>query len=38
MLLLAVDTSGRQGGVTLARGLGDEFEIIESTPNQGGTF
>ena len=37
MLLLAIDTSGRQGGVTLARGEND-VEIIESTPIQGGTF
>jgi tRNA threonylcarbamoyladenosine biosynthesis protein TsaB len=38
MLLLAVDTSGRQGGITLARGSADEFEIIESAVIQGGTF
>ena len=38
MLLLAVDTSGRQGGVTLARGAGDRVEIIESASIQGGTF
>ncbi|HEU5235217.1 MAG TPA: tRNA (adenosine(37)-N6)-threonylcarbamoyltransferase complex dimerization subunit type 1 TsaB [Terriglobales bacterium] len=37
MLLLAIDTSGRQGGITLARGAND-IEIIESTPIQGGTF
>lgn len=37
MLLLAIDTSGRQGGITLARGEND-IEIIESTPIQGGTF
>jgi len=37
MVLLAIDTSGRQGGVTLARGEND-VEIIESTPIQGGTF
>ncbi|HVH89212.1 MAG TPA: tRNA (adenosine(37)-N6)-threonylcarbamoyltransferase complex dimerization subunit type 1 TsaB [Terriglobales bacterium] len=37
MLLLALDTSGRQGGVTLARGH-DGLEIIESVPIQGGTF
>jgi tRNA threonylcarbamoyladenosine biosynthesis protein TsaB len=37
MLLLAIDTSGRQGGVTLARGEND-IEIIESTPIQGGSF
>src|SRR5690348_15821866 len=37
MLLLAIDTSGRQGGITLARG-GKEIEIIESASIQGGTF
>ena len=37
MLLLAIDTSSRQGGVTLARG-NDGLEIIESVPIQGGTF
>jgi len=38
MLLLAVDTSGRQGGITLARGNGDQVEMIESASIQGGTF
>jgi tRNA threonylcarbamoyladenosine biosynthesis protein TsaB len=38
MLLLAVDTSGRQGGITLARGVGDQIEVIESASIQGGTF
>ena len=38
MLLLAVDTSGRQGGITLARGHADQIEIIESASIQGGTF
>jgi tRNA threonylcarbamoyladenosine biosynthesis protein TsaB len=38
MLLLAVDTSGRQGGITLARGNGRQVEIIESASIQGGTF
>lgn len=37
MLLLAIDTSGRQGGVTLARGA-DDLKIIESVPIRGGTF
>lgn len=37
MLLLAIDTSGRQGGVTLAR-CDKQVEIIESAPIQGGTF
>ena len=38
MLVLAVDTSGRQGGITLARGNGGQVEIIESASIQGGTF
>jgi tRNA threonylcarbamoyladenosine biosynthesis protein TsaB len=38
MLLLAVDTAGRQGGITLARGDGDAFEVIESASIEGGTF
>ena len=38
MLLLAVDTAGRQGGITLARGDGDVFEVIESASIEGGTF
>ncbi|HWC17491.1 MAG TPA: tRNA (adenosine(37)-N6)-threonylcarbamoyltransferase complex dimerization subunit type 1 TsaB [Terriglobales bacterium] len=37
MLFLAIDTSGRQGGVTLARCI-KELKIIESVPVQGGTF
>ena len=38
MLLLAVDTSGRQGGITLARGGSDRFQVIESASIEGGTF
>jgi tRNA threonylcarbamoyladenosine biosynthesis protein TsaB len=38
MLVLAIDTSGRHGGITLARGDRDRVEIIESTSIQGGTF
>jgi tRNA threonylcarbamoyladenosine biosynthesis protein TsaB len=38
MLLLAVDTAGRQGGITLARGDADRFEVIESASIEGGTF
>jgi tRNA threonylcarbamoyladenosine biosynthesis protein TsaB len=38
MLILAVDTSGRQGGITLARGTSDQLEIIESAFIEGGTF
>jgi len=38
MLLLAVDTSGRTGGISLARGDERRFELIESASVQGGTF
>lgn len=38
MLVLAVDTSGRHGGITLARGDAEQFEIIESAAIEGGTF
>jgi tRNA threonylcarbamoyladenosine biosynthesis protein TsaB len=39
MLLLAVDTSGKQGSIALARcGPGDACEVIESAPLSGGTF
>lgn len=38
MLVLAIDTSGRQGGITLARGDEEGFEVIESSAIQGGTF
>jgi tRNA threonylcarbamoyladenosine biosynthesis protein TsaB len=41
MLLLATDTSGKQGSIALARageGSGDEVEVIEIAPLVGGTF
>jgi tRNA threonylcarbamoyladenosine biosynthesis protein TsaB len=43
MLLLAIDTSGKQGSIALARGAGksadgEEFSIIETVPLSGGTF
>jgi tRNA threonylcarbamoyladenosine biosynthesis protein TsaB len=38
MLILAVDTSGRQGSVALARYDARGFELIESAPVAGGTF
>ena len=39
MLLLAVDTSGKQGSIALARcGPGDACEVIETVPLTGGTF
>lgn len=38
MLILAIDTSGRQGSVALARGDEKSFELIQSVQIQGGTF
>lgn len=38
MLILAVDTSGRQGGIAVARGDATEFELIDSSVVVGGTF
>jgi len=38
MLILAVDTSGRQGGITLARGSALDIEFVESAFIEGGTF
>ena len=43
MLLLAIDTSGKQGSIALARagersGDGDDVEVIEIAPLVGGTF
>jgi tRNA threonylcarbamoyladenosine biosynthesis protein TsaB len=43
MLILAIDTSGRQGSIALARAGepvadGGDFEVIEITPLVGGTF
>jgi tRNA threonylcarbamoyladenosine biosynthesis protein TsaB len=39
MLLLAIDTSGKQGSIALARaGDGEELEVIESVALAGGTF
>ena len=42
MLLLAIDTSGRQGSIALARAGkptdGRDFEVIEIAPLEGGTF
>lgn len=37
MLILAVDTSGRNGSVALAR-AGESFELLELTPLSGGTY
>lgn len=38
MLILAIDTSGREGSIALARGDATRFELIESQPVAGGTF
>jgi tRNA threonylcarbamoyladenosine biosynthesis protein TsaB len=43
MILLAVDTSGKQGSIAVARAgpgsaAGDDFEVIEIVPLVGGTF
>ena len=38
MLILAIDTSWKQGSVALARGDAREFELIEMAPVAGGTF
>jgi len=38
MLLLSVDTSGKQGGISLARCEGESCQILETSPIAGGTF
>ncbi|MGE5207150.1 MAG: tRNA (adenosine(37)-N6)-threonylcarbamoyltransferase complex dimerization subunit type 1 TsaB [Chlamydiota bacterium] len=38
MLLLAVDTSGKQGSIALARADRNNFEALEVVPLTGGTF
>ena len=38
MLILAIDTSWKQGSVALARGDAREFELVEMAPVAGGTF
>jgi len=38
MLILSIDTSGKNGSVALARGDADQFELIASSPVEGGTF
>jgi tRNA threonylcarbamoyladenosine biosynthesis protein TsaB len=37
MLLIAIDTSGRNGSVALCRGDSDSFEILQLVPLEGGT-
>ena len=38
MLILAIDTSGQSGGITLAEADAGSFRTIESSPIAGGTF
>jgi tRNA threonylcarbamoyladenosine biosynthesis protein TsaB len=38
MLLLGIDTSGKSGGITLAKGDERSFRVLESSPIAGGTF
>jgi tRNA threonylcarbamoyladenosine biosynthesis protein TsaB len=38
MLILAIDTSGKSGGITLAEGDERSFRVLESSPIAGGTF
>lgn len=38
MLILAIDTSWKQGSIALARGDAREFDLIEMAPVAGGTF
>lgn len=38
MLILAIDTSGQSGGITLAEADAGSFRVIESAPIAGGTF
>src|SRR5437870_12914521 len=39
MLILAADTSGKQGSIALARGLDNgKCDVVEVTPLAGGTF
>ena len=38
MLVLAIDTSGKSGGITLAESDRSSFRVLESSPIAGGTF
>jgi tRNA threonylcarbamoyladenosine biosynthesis protein TsaB len=38
MLILAIDTSGKSGGITLAEGDARTFRVLDSCPIAGGTF
>lgn len=38
MLIVAVDTSGKKGSVALCRGDGEQFEVLQREPLEGGTY
>src|SRR5581483_8022858 len=38
MLILAIDTSNREGSVALGRGDAETFETLQLTPVEGGTY
>src|SRR4051812_50219070 len=38
MLILSIDTSGKNGSVALARGDAEKFHLIATSPVEGGTF
>jgi tRNA threonylcarbamoyladenosine biosynthesis protein TsaB len=38
MLILSIDTSGKNGSVALARGDAEKFQLIATSPVEGGTF
>jgi len=38
MLILSIDTSGKNGSVAVARGDAEHFELIATSPVEGGTF
>jgi len=38
MLVLSIDTSGKNGSVALARGDAEHFQLIATSPIEGGTF
>jgi len=38
MLILSIDTSGKNGSVALARGDAEHFQLIATSPIEGGTF
>jgi len=38
MLILSIETSGKNGSVALARGDAERFELVATSPVEGGTF